>query len=43
MQRDFLIFGTIVAVIVLIKHRQNIKRIFKGEEPKMSIFEKKDK
>lgn len=43
MQRDFLIFGTIVAVIVLIKHRQNIKRIFKGEEPKMSIFEKKNK
>lgn len=41
MERDFLYLGIAVAVIVIIKHRANIVRIFKGEEPIMSIFEKK--
>ncbi|MDD6190856.1 MAG: glycerol-3-phosphate 1-O-acyltransferase PlsY [Firmicutes bacterium] len=31
----------VMAIIVLIKHRANIRRIIHGEEPIMSIFEKK--
>lgn len=40
-ERDFVLLGGILAVIVLIKHRANIARLVKGEEPVMSIFEKK--
>lgn len=36
----FIAIGTIMAVIVLIKHRANIGRLMRGEEPKMS-FKKK--
>ena len=43
MERDFIIPGIILALIVLIKHRANIVRIFRGQEPVMSIFEKKSK
>lgn len=32
---DFIWIGSIMAVIVLIKHSANIKRLIKGEEPKM--------
>lgn len=41
LEKDFVIPGSIMAVIILIKHRGNIGRLFRGEEPIMSIFEKK--
>ena len=37
MENGFFIPGTIMAVIVVVKHRANIKRLFHGEEPKMSF------
>ena len=37
---DYIIVFAIMAVIVIIKHRSNIKRLIKGEEPKVS-FKKK--
>ncbi len=40
MERDFVPFGTVLAVIVIVKHRGNIKRLIRGEEPVMSIFDK---
>ncbi len=43
MERDFIIPGVVLALIVIIKHRANIVRIFRGEEPVMSIFEKKSR
>ena len=33
----FIVIGCIMAAIVLIKHRSNISRLIKGEEPKMSF------
>ena len=33
----FIYIGCIMAVIVLIKHRANIGRLFRGEEPKMNF------
>ena len=33
----------IISVIIIVKHRANIQRLMKGEEPIMSIFEKKEK
>lgn len=39
---DFIVMGTVLAVLVLIKHRENIKRLIKGEEPKLN-FKKKEK
>ncbi|MBQ4650540.1 MAG: glycerol-3-phosphate 1-O-acyltransferase PlsY [Firmicutes bacterium] len=36
----FIFIGTIMAVIILVKHRSNIQRLIRGEEPKMS-FKKK--
>lgn len=35
-------YALIMALIVVIMHRSNIVRLFKGEEPPMSIFEKKN-
>lgn len=43
MEREFVSYGAVLAIIVLIKHRANIGRLMRGEEPIMSIFEKKDK
>ena len=40
LERDFVIPGVILALIVIIKHRSNIGRILRGEEPVMSIFKK---
>ncbi len=40
-EKDFVLLGSILALIVLIKHRGNIMRLFRGQEPVMSIFEKK--
>ena len=37
LEPDFLHIGCIMAVIVLIKHRANIGRLFRGEEPKMNF------
>ena len=36
LNHPFTIFSLIVAIIVIFKHRSNIKRILKGEEPKIS-------
>ena len=38
MERDFLYIGIVLAIIILVKHRANIKRLL---QPVMSIFEKK--
>lgn len=43
LERDFIFLGTVLAIIVIVKHRANIARLIKGEEPIMSIFEKKNK
>ena len=37
LEPDFIYIGCIRAVIVLIKHRANIGRLFRGEEPKMNF------
>ena len=42
MEPDFVYLGIVVAVIVLVKHRANIGRLIRGEEPVMSIFDRKD-
>lgn len=42
-ETDFVYLGIILAIIVIVKHRANIVRLFKGQEPVMSIFEKKNK
>lgn len=43
LEPDFLIPGSALALVIIIKHRANIVRLCKGEEPIMSIFEKKEK
>jgi len=35
LEPEFFYVGTVMAIIVIIKHRANIVRLFKGEEPKM--------
>lgn len=40
LERDFIYLGSVLAIIILVKHRANIVRLFKGEEPKLSIFDK---
>lgn len=42
LERDFLIPGIILALTIIIKHKANIVRLIKGEEPVMSIFDKKN-
>ena len=37
LEPDFIHIGCIMAVIVLIKHRANVGRLFRGEEPKMNF------
>jgi len=34
---DLMIWSIVMALIILFKHRQNIKRIIKGEEPKLNF------
>lgn len=41
LEPEFIIPGTALAIAVIIKHRANIVRLIHGEEPIMSIFEKK--
>lgn len=43
LEPDFIVPGTLLAITIIIKHRANIARLLKGEEPVMSIFEKKEK
>lgn len=43
LEPDFIIPGTVLAIIIIIKHRANIARLLKGEEPVMSIFQKDKK
>ena len=40
---DYFIWSVCLAVIVLWRHRANIVRLAKGEEPPMSFSKKKDK
>lgn len=39
LEPDFIIPGTALAIAIIIKHRANIARILRGEEPVMSIFD----
>ena len=41
MEVGFFPIGCVMAVIVLWKHKSNIARLFRGEEPPMSIFKAK--
>lgn len=41
LEPDFLYLGCVLALIILVKHRANIARLFRGEEPKLGIFDKK--
>ncbi|MEG0291625.1 MAG: glycerol-3-phosphate 1-O-acyltransferase PlsY [Anaerovoracaceae bacterium] len=38
----FIYLGTVLAMLVLVKHRANIKRLINGEEPKLN-FKKKER
>ena len=38
LEPDFVLLGSMLAILIIVKHRSNIARLFKGEEPKMSIF-----
>ena len=42
MEPMFTIPAAVMAVIILVKHRANIKRLARGEEPVMGIFKKKE-
>lgn len=37
---EFIVMGTLLAIIILIKHRANIVRLLEGNEPKLSFFDK---
>lgn len=37
LEPDFIILGSILAIIILWKHRSNIGRLVRGEEPKMNF------
>lgn len=37
-EKDFILLGSVLALIIIVKHRSNIVRLFKGEEPKLGIF-----
>ncbi len=37
MEPDFWYVGIVMALIVIVKHRANLVRLFRGEEPKMSF------
>ena len=43
LEREFLPLGCVLAVIIIVKHRANIVRLFRGEEPKLTIFNKEKK
>jgi glycerol-3-phosphate acyltransferase PlsY len=37
LEPDFILLGSLLALIILWKHRSNIGRLVRGEEPKMSF------
>lgn len=43
LEPDFIYLGCVLAILILVKHRANIVRLFKGEEPILSIFDKEKK
>lgn len=43
LEPDFVLLACVLALIIIIKHRANIQRLFKGEEPKLSFFDKEKK
>lgn len=40
---EFLIWAAVMAVIIIVKHRKNLKRLIKGEEPKISFKSRRGK
>lgn len=40
---DYLLWASVMAVIVLFKHRKNINRLIKGEEPKINLKKQEGK
>lgn len=38
LQKPLIPFAIFISLVVILKHRSNISRLIKGEEPKMSIF-----
>lgn len=40
LEKEFTLIACVIAIIMLIKHRQNIVRLIHGEEPKLGIFDK---
>lgn len=40
---DFIILGVVLAVVVFVKHRANLGRIIRGEEPKLGFLDKDKK
>ncbi len=43
LEPDFVLFACILALLIIIKHRANIGRLVRGEEPKLSLFDKEKK
>lgn len=35
---EFVLFGLLIAILVIVRHRPNIKRLFRGEENKISFW-----
>ena len=42
-ETSYRLFAIIVAIMVVFTHRNNIKRLFQGNENKVPLFKKKDK
>lgn len=40
LEPDFALPGCALAILIIVKHRSNLKRLFRGEEPRMSIFKR---
>lgn len=40
---NYLLWASVMAIVVLLKHRKNIKRLIKGEEPKISFKKQEGK
>jgi len=40
LEPTFIIPGTVMALLIIIKHKANISRLLRGEEPVLSIFDK---
>jgi glycerol-3-phosphate acyltransferase PlsY len=42
-ETSYRVFAIFVAIMVVVTHRNNIKRLFKGNENKVPLFKKKEK